>query len=146
MSTGKHPLLGDFLDAAHDDHRQAEAILERAPDLLEARNGTGETALHYLAIENSVDAVLFLLGKGANINTRDASGATPLMHASQLGYVNLVEVLLARGADVHLRSEDDETVLHAAADTKAPDVIDLLRLKLTHHQIQPQTKMPCRHI
>jgi ankyrin repeat protein len=39
---------------------QAAILLESEPSLLTERTGTGETPLHYLAVENQLEAVQFL--------------------------------------------------------------------------------------
>jgi ankyrin repeat protein len=64
-------------------HSRADAIslLEKEPNLLSARTGLGETPLHYLAVENKIEAVQLLIGHGAEVNTINECGGTPLSEA-----------------------------------------------------------------
>jgi hypothetical protein len=49
-------------------------LLREKPDLVSARTSVGETALHYLAIENQSAAVRALARHGANVNDPDDFG------------------------------------------------------------------------
>lgn len=83
------------------------------PELLSGRTAhTEESALHFVRIENEVEACLALLESGAEIDSRDHAGNTPLLSAVQLAYVELVELLLLRGADIKSQNKGGESVLH----------------------------------
>jgi hypothetical protein len=43
-------------------------LLAKEPTLIEARDGLGETALHYLAVENHIAAVKVLVASGARVD------------------------------------------------------------------------------
>ena len=69
----------------------------------------GSTPLHDAASGNSVDAVAWLVAKGADLDARDEYGNTPLHAAAERGLEELYDELVAQGADVTARNEDDET-------------------------------------
>ncbi len=76
----------------------AAALLDAEPDLLLARTRLGETALHFLVVENEPDAVRWLLGRGAALDTLSELAMTPLSDAALLGHEALVAWLLDNGA------------------------------------------------
>lgn len=61
----QQPSFYDFVRAAEHDHHEARTMLATNSAWLFARSLSGETALHYLAIEGCRDAVEFLLRAGA---------------------------------------------------------------------------------
>jgi ankyrin repeat protein len=62
-------------------------------DLLNARTGLGETPLHYLAVENHIEAIKALVEKkSADVNTLNDFGGSPISDAARLGYVELVSI------------------------------------------------------
>lgn len=68
------------------------------PEVLNLRTGLGETALHYLAVENYADAVQLLIELGAEVNVRNNFGKSALQEAIQVGATQTVEVLQLAGA------------------------------------------------
>lgn len=75
---------------------------------------TGESALHIVVERHDLTWLNFLLGKGANPNTRDNKGVTPLVLAAQLGFVDGVEALINKGAKVDIPNSTGETPLISA--------------------------------
>jgi ankyrin repeat protein len=60
------------------DIDQIKAILDEDGELVNARDKTGATALHYAAFDGLHEIVLLLVDRGAEINSRDSQfGATP---------------------------------------------------------------------
>ena len=104
----------------------ARALLDAEPHLLFARDGLGETALHYLAVENQLEAVQFLFMRGAALNTVSNVDGSPLSEAASLGYESLVEWLLANGAEIELPGQGEPTILNSAASGNAAIVSMLL--------------------
>lgn len=98
----------------HDKTRAAERLAEEER-LLHARSSVGETALHYLAIENDIASVQWLLARGADINTTNEFGGTPLMDAAKCGYIEMCRFLVEQGADSGIKEHDGDTALSNAA-------------------------------
>jgi ankyrin repeat protein len=114
-----------LLRAAFDSPDSMRPLLRENPELLEARTGLGETALHYLAVENQLRAVMLLVEAGAQVNTLNVCSATPLSEAASLGYVELIEYLLSQGAHLHIAGQR-EPALHQAVRSANPTVVQLL--------------------
>lgn len=102
------------------------SLLATEPGLLHARTGLGETPLHYLAVENHIEAVKALVEKkGADVNTLNDFGGSPLSDAAGLGYVDLVKYLLSVGAKLQL-PEQKELVLHSAVRSGSVEVVRVI--------------------
>ncbi len=89
-----------FRDAvAGHDFTRAEFLLAGAPDMIGRKNGIGETVLHWLAVEDDLDAVKWLSGHGADLNSRNEFGTPVVFEVALLGYTELFRWLIANGAD-----------------------------------------------
>lgn len=113
------------IGAAFDSLDEMIKLVRAEPHLLEARNGLGETPLHYLVVENQLRAVILLVEAGASFNTVSSVGGTPLSEAASLGYAEMVEFLLSRGAALRL-PQQHEPVLHEAVRSANPQVVKLI--------------------
>lgn len=67
------------------------------------------------AIHDQIDALVALLGDGANVNSIGQDGYSPLHRASLKGNHAGVKLLLEHGADPNIRSRDGRLPLHDAA-------------------------------
>ncbi len=94
--------------ASHGSAELVRLLLDRGADV-DARNGTGRTALHYAVFRDRPEAAKVLLERGARVDvaTRiDGFGrVSPLMLAAGRGRRELTELLLAHGADVDQMSD-----------------------------------------
>ena len=93
---------------AFREFSEAEEMLAETPELLEERNGLGETVLHYLAVENDQEGVAWLHSKGADLNTQNEFGTPPLYEATLLGYKGLARWMVEHGARFDLKNDDGE--------------------------------------
>jgi ankyrin repeat protein len=131
------PNIYNFIVAAASDQKAASQMLRDKPDWLHTKSSIGETALHYLVIENDIEAVKFLIDKGAEVDNRDDWGGTPLMHAAQLGHVDMCLLLMEKGADVNAKDNVmDWTPLHFAARSGKADLLDSMLLAGGHADAQ----------
>jgi len=72
---------------------------------VDAKDGTGRTALHRAAGLGDVERVRALLADGADPHVLDSSmGASPLHHSAQAGSVEAASLLLAAGAFLNLQA------------------------------------------
>jgi ankyrin repeat protein len=63
-------------------------------EVLQARDADARTVLHFAAYWGREKVVAFLLGKGAQANSRDRLGKIPLMWACERGQMGVVRMLL----------------------------------------------------
>jgi ankyrin repeat protein len=102
-----------------------------------ARNAAGETPLHAAVRSGRLDAVMFLLCNGADVNAaafpngHGLGGLTPLHIACSQGDSQVTRLLLLNGADVNARasviaSGGGETPLHLAADKGHHEIAQIL--------------------
>jgi uncharacterized protein len=131
-------------------------LLDEHPDLVHARNETGDSLLLTAAYAGRRDLFDLLLQKGAGVSLFEASavgladrvrehldgdpalvnayshdGWTPLHLASFFGHEEVARILLDRGADVNARSRSERfakenTPLHAAAANRQVGVAEVL--------------------
>jgi ankyrin repeat protein len=90
------------------------------PQALQETDNEGKTALHHAALWGHEETVTFLLGQGAQANSKDKDGATPFMMAcenGQTGHIDVVQVLLQHMGPQAFQEtdEDGRTALHFAA-------------------------------
>lgn len=103
-------------DAAQQgDLAKIKELLEKNPDLLEARSESEKTPLHYAAQGGHKEIVELLLAKGADVNAKNSAMETPLHYAAALGHKEVVDLLHAKGAALRNRNIDGDTPLHYAA-------------------------------
>ncbi len=95
------PLLVELMHAAVKDAERARQLVKTHPHVLDLRTGLGETALHYLAVENYSEAVQLLIDLGAVVNVTNDFGNTPLAEAT-----DAVLVLKRAGAVAYQNAAD----------------------------------------
>jgi len=88
-----NPKFFRLLDAVLMEPSKVSSMVKDQPGIREEKNPAGETALHWLVIENKLEEVRFLRSLGAKIP------AYSLLHAAQMGYTEMVITLLELGAD-----------------------------------------------
>ncbi len=115
--------FSEFVSIAAASPETAKQLVRADQGLLVLKNGSGETPLHYLAIENEILSVRALVDVGADVNTQDLHGSTPMMHAINLGYDELLDYLLMIGARIDLKTLDGDTALTEAVLKDRMDVI-----------------------
>src|SRR5512139_2814925 len=102
-----------FLKAVKDrDGTVATDLLAQPGSIvINAKDSSGDAALHILTRQRDMLWVGFLLGKGAKPDIQDRDGDTPLALAAQIGWVEGAERLLSSGAKVDLPNSRGETPL-----------------------------------
>jgi len=127
MAFSDNPLFDQLVDSAVLDQPAAAQLLQEHPWLLQATNRLGETALHFLAVENYAEGVTFLARHGAPVNARNDSQRTPLMEAAMVGATDVVRALLSCGADPSVRTPDGDTIWDFLNPERNTDLLSILR-------------------
>ncbi|MDH4196679.1 MAG: ankyrin repeat domain-containing protein [Candidatus Aminicenantes bacterium] len=93
------------------DVAAVKALIEKSPQLVEARDGDGDTPLHYAAYGGNVDLINYFIDKGAKLELQDAQLKTPLHLAAMSNRQDVVAALLKRGAVLETRDDYQRTAL-----------------------------------
>jgi ankyrin repeat protein len=118
---GASPSADVYRAVRNNDLAQLKSLV-RTPADANGKDDFGETPLMYAAAAGSLDAMTFLLDKGAEINAQNAFGSTALIWSAT--DPAKVRLLLERGADVNLATKTGRTAVFVAAmsDGSAPIV------------------------
>ncbi|CAL8136447.1 unnamed protein product [Prunus armeniaca] len=85
-------------------------------NILNSKDETGRTPLHYAASIGYLEGVRFLGRRLVDSHRKDHCGNFPIHHASSKGHVNIVKELLQHCPDsMELRNSSDQNILHDAA-------------------------------
>lgn len=116
-----------FVDAIGDG-KDSDAIqlLEANPNIVDARNANGETALVVAVAARNRGWVGELLRSGADPNLASRNGDTPLIAAARIGYTEAAQWLIGRKARVDDTNRMGETPLIIAVQQRHMPVIKLL--------------------
>lgn len=106
---------------------QATAIIKKNRDILNARNGIGETVFHHLAVENDLEGVAWLKAQGADINTQNDFGSPPVFEVAQLGYKELLKWFIQNGADLSIKDEENRDIWDYLKEYNNPKMIKYLK-------------------
>lgn len=120
---------------AAEEARLGKALLEAARkgnvgeinDLLAkgaslAANDDGNTALFYAAQYGRMDAVLFLLKEGMDVDVRNRIGSTPLMGAAAKGHKEVARLLYDLGSDPYEKNATGSSAVSYARSGGYADV------------------------
>ncbi|MFA6527391.1 MAG: ankyrin repeat domain-containing protein [Candidatus Babeliales bacterium] len=91
-----------------------------------ARDGDGNTALHFAAKAGNNVLAAFLIDQGAEVNAKGDKGNAALHFAAKAGNEELVTLLLNKHAEVNIRNNYRETPLHEASKGNQPKAVKLL--------------------
>lgn len=108
---------------------RVKTVLQGEPGRINTTNREGETLLHEVTIKGNLEAVKYLLSKGARIDIADKNGYTPINWAVLMGRLEIARLLLAKGADIHRTGPTGLTLLHDAAYSGWKQIAELLIAK-----------------
>jgi acyl-CoA-binding protein len=103
--------------ASKNDVSTLKQLLAEDPALVDASDGSGQTALHMAADRGNVESVeLLLVEFKAHVNASDHDGISVLQAAVIAGHVDVCQVLLRHGADPDQEDHDGDTPRSCADD------------------------------
>jgi glyoxylase-like metal-dependent hydrolase (beta-lactamase superfamily II) len=96
-------LSQEILDAVRTgDLAKVKPLVEKDPQLVNARNPNGQTILFAAVMSCSPEIIEYLISKGADVNARDGFYMTPLLIACRSGLpLATIRLLVEKGADVN---------------------------------------------
>jgi ankyrin repeat protein len=141
-SAGESPLLLSFPKEGENASGLRRWML--SPQTLKAKDGLGNTALHYLAQWKYDRWIPQLVSMGANTEAPNATGETPLFIAVKVNSPSTIEALQTNGARLEARDTLGNTGLHAAvrwnAYHSAETLIDM-GLDINAHALNGKTAL-----
>jgi ankyrin repeat protein len=117
----------EFIEAVRSrDGNKATEVLSAHPNVIDAKDGKGDTALVIAVGRSDEDYTAFLLNKGADPNTPGSGGKTPLITAARSGFGQGIAWLLGQGAKVDGTNRMGETALIVAVQQRQTAVVRAL--------------------
>lgn len=105
------------------DEALAQRLIQTGVNV-NAKDGKGDTPLHYVG--KSEKNARLLLSRGAKVNVRNQNGDTPLHNIFGEKTAAVIKLLIDRGAKVNARNQEQMTPLHFAANSGKADITELL--------------------
>jgi len=93
------------------DFPAIKTLIEKTPQVLDARDSEGLTPLHYAVLGGDAGFINYLIDKGAKLELRTVEAHTPLHLAATNDRQEAVAVLVRRGAALETRDEYGRTAL-----------------------------------
>jgi ankyrin repeat protein len=112
------------------DLEQVKAILEKNPELVDARGENDRTPLMQAALSRQYAVFRFLVEKGADVNLRNKGGYCPLHVVAIRGERELVDLIISKGAEINSnKNVGGTTPLDFAVSRGHKDIVALLIAK-----------------
>ncbi|MCV9997104.1 ankyrin repeat domain-containing protein [Pararhizobium sp. YC-54] len=111
--------------AAQDDVAAIQRLLSAGAPI-DARDGSGATALLVATHTNNVNAAEALINAGADVNAKDNIKDSAYLYAGARGHLNILKITLAHGADLKSTNRYGGTALIPAAERGHVDTVRTL--------------------
>jgi ankyrin repeat protein len=127
-ATDKDGLTPLMNAAENGDVETLKAILEKVddPDYVNQMSNTGFTALIIASAHGHVEAIEYLVSKGAKVDAVHENKVTALMYAAAAGHLEAMKVLIKGGADLEFKHTNGGTALLEASTAGKYEAIKLL--------------------
>lgn len=111
--------------AAADDVAAIRQLLPSGAEI-DARDGSGATALLVATHGNRVNAARALIEAGADVNAKDDIQDSPYLYAGARGHLEILKLTLAHGADLKSVNRYGGTALIPASERGHVETVDTL--------------------
>ena len=119
--------MTDIVDAAkRGDYHAVHRLIEDSPDVINATDAAGYTALHWAGIRGHWRIFSELVTADADVTAVGGDGGTPLHWACHHDRADMIVLLLDAGADIGAQNRWGRTALHVAARRGCDNVARLL--------------------
>jgi len=116
-----------IISAATSGHlEKVKELVEKDPKLVNAKDASGRTPLHWACRGVHFEVLKYLLEKGADVNAKTNNGDAPLHYAVLSGNINIVKQLLDHGAYHSIKNSNSDTPLNIAVATRSKDLMEIL--------------------
>ena len=139
---GESPLFLTFPPPGRSSSELREWMLNS--QTLSARDGLGDTALHYTAQWRFDTWIPYLIILGARTEAANATGETPLFSAVKVDSPSTIRVLVSNGSVLMARDTLGNSALHAAVRWQAPLSVETLLdmgLDINNHNLSGKTAL-----
>ena len=134
--------MKEFFEAIRKGELQKiKELLREDSALVNSRDGTWRTALHYAVICNQEAIIRFLLVHGAEVNALDLDKRPPLFYAIKPSDDFIFRLLLDNRADPTIKDGEGNTIFHEAASISQGEFLEHIKRGLTHYQMQELAKV-----
>jgi ankyrin repeat protein len=118
----------EFVEAIKksDGSKVMELIQKNGAGIVNAKDGSGNTALIFAIGDRNEDYTAFLLNQGADPNLQGKGGDTPLIAAARIGFEEATEWLIGQGAKVDGTNRMGETPLIIAVQQRELPLVRIL--------------------
>ncbi len=108
------------------DLTAVRSLIDKDPGLVNARDETGRSPLHWAARGTDIEVLEYLVEKGADLNFPDNNGTAPLHSLASRGNAEGIKILLNKGADIEIKAPNESTPLHFAVLGRRAEIVRLL--------------------
>jgi ankyrin repeat protein len=105
---------------------KVKELVEKDPQLVNAKDATGRTLLHLAAGGVHLEVMKYLVQKGADVNAKETDGTTPLYSSALRGHLEACKFLIAKGALVDAINKGGETPFYYAAYSGNKELLNYL--------------------
>ncbi len=117
----------DIFDAIEKINiEKVKALVEAEPQVLTITDENRDTPLHHAARQKQPELVLYLISKGAEVNSRNTNLRTPLHLSAIAGSMECTKILIEKGADVKAADFRKQIPLHYASQNGQKEIAEIL--------------------
>ena len=115
-----------FEHVKDNETEKIENMLNMNKDLLFCYDYFEQTAFHWAAKRNYIDAMKIMLKFGENINLPDSNRMTPLGYAAKNNHYEMVQLLCEHGANPLMKNIDNKRPINLTSDYRIKSYLRLL--------------------
>ncbi len=117
----------EIIDAAKNgDFAKVKELIEKDPQLVNAKDETRRTPLHWAARGVHFEIIQYLVGKGADVNARDSNGTTALHSTASRSHLEACKYLVEKGSIVDVQNNFGMTPLSYALVQGKKELVEFL--------------------
>nr|CAB3256533.1 inversin-like [Phallusia mammillata] len=124
-------LMSLYAAIIRGEKSEVKKLLTANPDLLEAPDNFGRTALMYCVLADRLECAKLLLKMKCKLDQVDKAGRSALHLAAHKASYKFLELLHDRGGNIEIKDNDGQTPLHLTTRNRHARCLDFLLKRLT---------------